>query len=185
MALYTIRSWDEVDNIRRAPTSSQTALYNALGRNNGSNSDNFFAKRGKSIENALGTTFAAAVGGIDVGREDDLNKKRAEESDKGRKDIYKAAGFDNVDDYYNAKEAAERDAFGKIGFDIDSYWDNRANADIAGDKNTIARLDQEYNAAKSQIQGQRGYARACACIFCSFPACTQEGLCQGGLRPAE
>lgn len=74
-------------------------------------------------------------------------------------DIYKSAGFSNVDDYYDAKEAAERDAFGRIGFDIDSYWNKRADADIAGNKDEVARLDQEYNNAKSQIGNDEALAR--------------------------
>lgn len=161
MPLYETVSLDEFNKLRMP---DQTRLYNMLSRNNGSSTgesgdDNFFAKRAKSLENAFGTTGAAIAGGINEEIERNKNKERGERFDKSMQDIYKNAGYNSVDDYYNAKEAAEKDAFGRIGFDIDSYWDNRANADIAGDKDTVARLDQEYNAAKAQIGNDEALAK--------------------------
>lgn len=155
MAYYKTVSWDEVNSLGSGmPSPDQTRLYNMMNRSNASGDDNFFQKRAKSIENALGTTAAAAISGIDVGIEDRENADRGKRFDQSMKDIYKNAGFNNADDYYNAKEAAERDAFNKIGFDIDSYWNQRADADIAGDKNKIAELDNSYKAAKANLTGE-------------------------------
>ena len=161
MPLYETVSIDEFNRLRMP---NQTRLYNMLSRNNGgstgeSGDDNFFVKRGKSLENAFGTTGATIAAGINEEIERNKNKERGERFDKSMQDIYRNAGYNSVDDYYNAKEAAEKDAFGRIGFDIDSYWDNRANADIAGDKDTVARLDQEYNAAKAQIGNDEALAK--------------------------
>lgn len=162
MALYRNVSWDELNALGSGtPSPSQTRIYNALGRNTGSDSsdDNFFTKRWKSIDNAIGTTGAAVVSAVDSARENAQNEARQQKFENSLTDIYQQAGFNNADDYYNAKEAAEKEAFGKIGFDIDSYWNNRANADIAGDNDTIARLDQEYNAALGQISNDENLAR--------------------------
>lgn len=155
MAYYKTVSWDEVNSLGAGmPSPDQTRLYNMMNRGNASNNDNFFQKRAKSLENALGTTGAVIAGGIDVAREDAMNEERGKRFDQSMKDIYKNAGYENADDYYDAKDAAEKEAFGKIGFDIDSYWNQRADADIAGDKNKIAELDNSYNAAKAQLVGE-------------------------------
>ena len=162
MALYKILSNDELETFNSMPSLSQTRFYDVLGRasaqqNNGD--DNFFTKRAKSLENAFGTTGAALAGGIIEQNERDRIDEQNKRFNQSLDDIYKSEGFNNIDDYYNAKEAAERDAFGRIGFDIDDYWDKRANADIAGDKDTISRLDASYNEAKAKISNDENLAR--------------------------
>lgn len=160
--MYSNVSWDEFNAIRQNP--NQTRIFDMLSRQQSQSGvnggeENFFAKRAKSLENAFGTTGAVLAGGIieqnERNRIDEQNKRFNQSLD----DIYKSAGFNNIDDYYNAKEAAERDAFGRIGFDIDDYWDKRANADIAGDKDTISRLDASYNEAKAKIGNDENLAR--------------------------
>lgn len=155
MALYRNVSWDEFNSLGTGlPTPSQTRLYNALGRNSESSDDNFFTKRAKSIDNAIGTTGAAVVSAIDSAIENKNNEERNKRWNQSMDDIYKSAGYDNMDDYYNAKDEASRNAFNKIGFDYDAHWDNRANADLRGDKETVARLDQEYQDALGRLTGE-------------------------------
>lgn len=162
MALYTYISRDQLPGLdyNYGPDPRQTQLYNALGRNSGNNNGmNFFQKRGRSLENAFGTTGAAIASiGNDL-KEQLENSNRQKKFEQNMGDIYRSAGFNNADDYYNAKEAAERDAFGRIGFDIDDYWNKRADADIAGDKDTLSRLDASYNEAKARIGNDENLAR--------------------------
>lgn len=109
MALYTFTSRDDFAKLNRMPRSDQTQLYNAItgGQNNAAGDDNFFVKRGKSIENALGTTGAALASGVidaahSKGTEDMLkdNKTKME-------DIAKRYGYNSLDDYYDKIQAAE------------------------------------------------------------------------------
>lgn len=111
MALYTFTSRDNFAKLNRLPRPDETQLYNAIAggqaTNNGAADDNFFVKRGKSIENAFGTTGAALASGfVDAahskGTEDMLkdNKARME-------DIAKRYGYNSLDDYYDKIQAAE------------------------------------------------------------------------------
>lgn len=153
MALYTMTSWDELNSLRR-PSPDQTRMYDMLGRNTGSGPSNFFERRGRSLENAFGTTGAAIASfGNDLAENARINE-RNRRFNQNVNDIYKEAGYNNVDDYYNAKEQAEKDAFSKIGFDIDDYWNKRADADIAGDTATIEALDNSYKQAKANLLGE-------------------------------
>lgn len=149
----------------RTPVNTFSNSYNALGRTfglspvgmssgnstNSSSDDNFFLKRAKSLENALGTTGAVIAGGIDVGREDRAIEERGKRFDESMKDIYKNAGYDNVDDYNDAKDAAQREAFGKIGFDIDDLDARKSDAWLAQDWDTFNNLENEYRAAKDRL----------------------------------
>ena len=152
MALYTYKSREEamlpllnyngnsnwVRNqmamLNGMPTTDQTQMYNAIGRtageigseqNNGS--DNFFAKRGRSIENALGTTGASIVSFFDTARENDLIDKRLKDANKSIEDIIRNAGYNSKDEFYDASNKAEREIFGKYGFDSDEYWNKHAS----------------------------------------------------------
>ena len=157
MALYETVSLDEFNRIRNP---NQTRIYEILSRNNGSlnngegGDDNFFAKRAKSLENAFGTTGAALAAGINEGIENRNIDERNKRWDQSLDEIYKSAGYNNADEYYDARDAAEKSAFSKIGFDIDDYWNRRADADLSGDKNTVAELDNSYNAAKAKLVGE-------------------------------
>ena len=105
------------------------------------NDDNFFAKKGRSIENALGTTGSALyeTGGNLLGAAfagltgtDYTSRRSKEQNDKTDKllkdnkqsmeDIYKKHGYNSADDFYDASNKAEKDIFSKYGFDSDGYW---------------------------------------------------------------
>lgn len=136
MALYTIRSQREMANMLNAPKynpNSQT-MWNALGRDagaqaaNGSN-DNFFAKRGNSIENAIGTTGAA----IASKAYDDMENASTDQLRKDNKtrmnDIAKKYGYNTYHD----------------------VWDARDKAVAEGDKATLDLIDNTIN---PQLQAQ-------------------------------
>lgn len=129
--------------------------YNAIGRSAGmkaANQDNpnFFQKRWNSIENALGTTGAAVAsaiksGGIlglkgveNVDTENMLKRQKA-----SLEDIYKKYGYNDANAYYDAKDSAENDIFGRYGYNANDFWDKRAAADLAGNKDEVARLEKE------------------------------------------
>lgn len=111
-------------------TSPEFQMYNTLGRDAGATSnnsgDNFFTKRAKSLENALGTTGAYVVGRIDTERENQNIEDRQNRWKQSMDDIYKKYGYENSDAYYDAKNAAEKETFGKYGYDSDNYWNKHA-----------------------------------------------------------
>jgi hypothetical protein len=188
MALYTLKSEDEAMNPELyknrvqgfaglGANSPELQLFNMFGRNSGvasQSDDNFFAKKGKSIENALGTTGAFIAGGVDVGRENDLNKKRQEDAKKSIEDIIKSHGYNSKDEFYDASDKAEREIFGKYGFDSDDYWNKHAemwSPAKANDKDVldleatrqdvINRMSQEdadtirkFDSIQDEIKGQ-------------------------------
>lgn len=105
------------------------------------NDDNFFAKKGRSIENALGTTGSALyeTGGNLLGaafagltgtgytsrrskEQNDKTDKLLKDNKQSMEDIYKKHGYNSADDFYDASNKAEKDIFSKYGFDSDSYW---------------------------------------------------------------
>lgn len=109
------------------------------------NDDNFFVKKGRSIENALGTTGSALyeTGGNLLGaafagltgtgytsrrskEQNDKTDKLLKDNKQSMEDIYKKHGYNSADDFYNASNKAEKDIFSKYGFDSDSYWDKHA-----------------------------------------------------------
>ena len=114
----------------------QTTLYrmvtgqvgnNAIGR--GGSSDNFFTKRGKSIENSLGT-----VGSFIVGNVDTANEKRNSEARLKKQN----ANLDNI-----AK---------KYGYaDRHAVWDALDQAKANGDQETLDRLN---NTIMPELQAQ-------------------------------
>ena len=146
-----------------APVNTFSNSYNALGRtlglssakNSGDNSDdNFFLKRAKSIENAVGTVGSALVSAIDTGIENRNIDERHERHEQSLNDIYKSAGYNDMGEYADAREEAERNAFGKIGVDIDDLHNKRADADIRGDEQAVAAYDKAYEDAKARLSGE-------------------------------
>lgn len=146
MALYTLKSRDEafaplrnysgnsrfvLDQISSAsgmPNPAATQVYSALGRTTGAEGnggDNFFVKRGKSIENAVGTTAAALkesggnllgaawaglTGGDYTSHESQKRKEQSEgivkDLKKQMNDTAKNFGYDTWDDWSAAYAAA-------------------------------------------------------------------------------
>jgi hypothetical protein len=86
-------------------------MYNALGRNGGQeatgNSDNFFVKRGKSIENAVGTTLAAPISFANDRIHQMGTEQLLKDNQTKMQDIVKKYGYSSLDDYYDALDAAE------------------------------------------------------------------------------
>lgn len=89
----------------------QFDMYNALGRNGGQeatgNSDNFFVKRGKSIENAVGTTLAAPISFANDRIHQTGTEQLLKDNQTKMQDIVKKYGYSSLDDYYDALDAAE------------------------------------------------------------------------------
>ena len=139
-------------NINYTVPEAQTQMWNALGRDTGmeiANQDqtqddrNFFQKRWDSIKNAFGTTGAAVASAIKDKTENDATDLMLDRHKNSLNDIYKKYGYNNSDDYYAAKDATENDVFSKYGYNSNDFWDKRAAADLAGDNDTIAKLEQE------------------------------------------
>ena len=149
MARYTYASNDELANIKYLPTASQTRIYDALGRDGGD--DNFFVKRGKSIENAVGTTLSVLPSLVNDAIEEGKNTERNRRFEENLQNKIRNAGFDNSSDYYAAEEQAKKDAFNTVGFDWNDWSDRRSYADIAGDQEEVSRLDDEYQKAKAML----------------------------------
>ena len=139
MATRSTELFDTLTNGRYAKTS------NAIGRSVGKQSEdiNPFQKRLNSIENALGTTGAAlASAAYDsaerVGADQMLKRQKA-----SLEDIYKKYGYNDANAYYDAKDNTENDIFSRYGYNANDFWDKRAAADLAGNKDEIARLEKE------------------------------------------
>ena len=110
MALYTLTSNDEFAKIKRLPSADQTRLYNALGRDSGSaqtSNDNFFVKKGKSLENALGTTAAAAIGGINEAIVNNNRDNMMKDNQTRMNEIAKKYGYNTYHDVWDARDKAE------------------------------------------------------------------------------
>ena len=167
--LYTLKSIDDIINPLRgyggdsgfiknqmvsfglAPSREQTQIYDTIGRGTARDQvkpisnpeDNWVVKKAKSVENAIGSTLAAPVSLL---ADSAQNKRTADLLKSGKQsleDIYKKYGYDNSDAYYDAKNATENEVFNKYGFNSDDFWNKRADADLKGDKNTVAALENE------------------------------------------
>lgn len=136
MALYETVSLDEFNRIRSNP--NQTRLYDMLARKNSSSNsdsgeDNFFAKRAKSIENAIGTTGAAIVSGIDSARE------------SAKADSFSDTNANKLDEIARKYGFADRGA----------YWDALSAAEESGNNDELQRLDSTVGA---EMRGQTSAA---------------------------
>lgn len=146
MALYTLISRDEAlgqnfNNMGYGPSSDQTQMWNTLGRNTGAQSnENFFTRRGRSIENAIGTTLAAPAAFF----YDNMQNAKRDQMRKNNKasleDIAKKYGYNSLDDFYDDNSTTFEDVLGKkYGFDIEDY---RRRIDEAGnDQNKLNEID--------------------------------------------
>ena len=122
MARYTLVSGDELANIKYAPTPEQTQLYNALGKD-ASAGDNFFTKRAKSIDNAIGTTGAAVAGAVKDAWENSATVNLLQDNKNRMDDIAKKYGYNTYQD----------------------VWDARDKAEAAGDTATLNLIDNTIN----------------------------------------
>ena len=150
MALYTIRSQREMANMLNAPKynpNSQT-MWNALGRDagaqaaNGSN-DNFFVKRGKSIENAVGTTLAAPASFVYDNMENINTEQLLQDNKTKMNDIAKKYGYNTYQEVWDARDAAEASG-DQATLDL---IDNTINPQLRAQANTNAQAANEKAAA--------------------------------------
>lgn len=159
-------------------SNAQTRLYNTIGRGavtssrgarqkNKGNSDEagsgFLEKRGKSIENALGTTGAALyesggdlispiIGRLTGKYESKKSKDQREKLDntlasnnQRLDDVVKKYGFNSRNDFYDASDQAEKNIFGKYGFDSDEYWNKHADlwTPATADSDEVKQLEKQ------------------------------------------
>lgn len=128
--------------------AQQTQLYNALGRttgisaaqnvqqNNQGGSDNFFAKRGRSIENALGTTGASIVAGVNDRIENAKTDQMRKDNKKSMNDIAKKYGYNSWSDWQDANAAARE----------------------SGDKEAIKQFDKQLKEFQAQANANANKA---------------------------
>lgn len=114
---------------------------NAIGRTAGATSaqgsdDNFFVKRGKSIENALGTTGAAIASFANDRIENDKTENLLRESKASMNDIAKKYGYNSWSDWQDANAAARE----------------------SGDTEAIKRFDEQLK--EFQAQANANVAKA-------------------------
>lgn len=136
---------------------SSTKLYNVLMGNSANNAigrttgmqianqqnPNFFQKRWNSLENAIGTSLAALPSLLYDKSEQANTDIMLDRHRDSLNDVYKKYGYNNADDYYTAKDAAENDIFGKYGYNSQDFWDKRSQADLNGDQATVEQLEKE------------------------------------------
>ena len=121
-----------------------TKRYSAIGRssrNSSGSSDNFFTKKAKSIENALGTTGAVIAAGVHNMETDAHTKKMMDEAKKSMDNIAQKYGYANKDDFYDASIDADENILKKYGFDYDSYDARLNEAAMNNDQKALDELD--------------------------------------------
>ena len=111
MALYTFTSKDDFARLNRLPSPDQTAMWNAMGRNAGQqaagSNDNFFTKKARSIDNAIGTTGAAIAAGVKDTAENIATKNLLKDTKTSMNDIAKKYGYNTWNDWQDGFEAAK------------------------------------------------------------------------------
>lgn len=121
-------------NIGFTVPQNQLQLYNALGRTTGADAaqgvqqnqgggDNFFAKRGRSIENAFGTTGSAIASAVNDRIENDKTTQMLKDNKTRMNAIAKKYGYNTYHD----------------------VWDARDKAKAAGDTATLDFIDNTIN----------------------------------------
>ena len=170
MANYTLVSRNELANLKYAPTSNQTQIWNALGRDAGAqqnNDDNFFVKRGKSIENALGTTGAALAsdlksGGVFFkGAENIATENLLKDSKTRMNDIAKKYGYntwaDWQDGFRDAKDSGDSAKVAEMQEQLKEFQAQaNENTNLANKKAADYRDYLENNYVSQKVNQDRG-----------------------------
>ena len=97
---------------------TQTQLYNVIGRTSGNQAatqqntnqgggDNFFAKRGRSIENTFGTTGSSIVSAVNDRIENDKTNQLLKDNKTRMNDIAKKYGYNSYHDVWDARDKAK------------------------------------------------------------------------------
>ena len=151
MSLYKLTSKDDLTNSLRnyngdskwirnqlssfgmMPSEAQTQLWDAMNGNNqaeqNNQGSNFFEKRAKSINNAIGTTGAAVASAIKDAKENKATANLLQNNKDNMNAIAKKYGFN---DYH-------------------AVWDARDKAEAEGDTKTLDLIDNVIN---PELQGQ-------------------------------
>lgn len=82
-------------------------VYNAFNQNNNTPSENFFAKRAKSIDNAIGTTGAAIAAGVKDVAENVATANLLKDTKTSMNDIAKKYGYNTWNDWQDGFQAAK------------------------------------------------------------------------------
>lgn len=159
MALYTLKSradairplanytgnngWvlNHIASVNGTPSASSTQMFNALGRTAGAQAtqggnDNFFVKRGKSIENALGTTGSAIASAVKDVYENNSTEQMRRDNKRSMNDIAKKYGFNSWSDWQDANAAARE----------------------SGDAEAIKRFDEQLKEFQAQANSNAAKA---------------------------
>lgn len=164
MALYTIRSQRELANMANAPkyNPNSQAMWNALGRDAGSqNNDNFFTKRAKSAENAIGTTLAAPASFIYDSMENNKTDQLRQDNKNRMNDVAKKYGYNSWNDwqdaYYAAQEAGDTAKVAEMQPQLQEFQ-AQANANAAKTDEKAAAYDdyRKNNYISQKINQDRG-----------------------------
>lgn len=136
---------------------AQTQLYNAIGRTAGNQAatqqntnqgggDNFFTKRGRSIENAIGTTLVTPVALVNEGVENRRIEKDRKDARRSMNDIAKKYGYNSWSDWQDANAAARESG--------DTEAIKRFNAQL---KEFQAQANKNANKATEQANKYNDY----------------------------
>ena len=138
--------------------SLSNSTNNSVGRyaGNTGSSDNFFTKKAKSIENALGTTGATIIGAANEVITNNNRGNMIKDQKTRMNDIAKKYGFNTYQDVWNARDAAEAsgdtETLNKIDNVINPELQAQANAN-AKEANKFASDYKDY--VKNDYIGQK------------------------------
>ena len=151
MALYTYRSQQDMAKMLNAPKYNPKSemMWNTLNGNTDSQpanqtEDNFFVKRGKSIENALGTTGATAVGGINELIVNENRNNTMKDQKTRMNDIAKKYGFNTYQDVWDARDKAEAEGDTKTLDLINNTINPELQAQATANKNEMDKFASNY-----------------------------------------
>ena len=166
MALYTFTSQDEFAKLNRLPSLDQTQMWNTLGRsagaqaNSGSN-DNFFTKRAKSIDNAIGTTGAAVAAAAKDAWENSATQNLLTDTKTSMNNIAKKYGYNSWADWQDgfqaAKDAGDTAKVSQMQEQLKEFQAQaNTNSQRANEKAANYRDYMENNDVSKRINQDRG-----------------------------
>jgi len=117
-----------------------------IGRSTGNmssaaNNDNFFTKKARSIENAIGTTLAVPASFVNTALTNAETARTLNDSKTRMDNIAKKYGYNSEDDFYGASIDADENILKKYGFDFDSYDARVDEAVMNNDQKALDDLD--------------------------------------------
>ena len=159
MALYRYATKDDLANLKFAPTQEQTMVYNALNSNSSSAkapNDNFFTKKAKSIENALGTTGATVVGAANEIIANNNRDNMRKDQRTRMNDIAKKYGYNTYQDVWDARDVAEANGDTETLNKIDNIINPELKAQANANANEMDKFASNYkDYVKNDYIGQK------------------------------